>query len=175
VRPLLPGRLPAESLNLLCFLGLAVIGFAVPQLETVDRHIVIPFTKGLAALCAAAIQLLGGAATAQGQVLSLGAGCGSITVASDCSAIEVSALLAATILAYPAPWRLRLLGCLGGVVLVQALNMVRIVSLLYLNCGSLRWYNFFHLYLWHVLLILGVVLFFLGWIRWQTQMRAVDR
>src|SRR6187397_167375 len=51
-----------------------------------------------------------------------------VAVDRGCDALEVQAPLAAAILAFPAPWRLRVGGATLGVALVWAVNVLRIAS-----------------------------------------------
>jgi exosortase H (IPTLxxWG-CTERM-specific) len=141
---------------------------AAPLIEPIQDNVIAPFTEGLAALSAAAIRLCGGGATAAGTVLSLASGCGSVRVANGCNAIEVSILFAAAVLAFPAPIRLRLIGVAAGVGLLQGINLLRIISLLYLSCFSQSWFAFFHEYAWDAAIVLDALLIFLGWHRWQA-------
>jgi exosortase/archaeosortase family protein len=52
---------------------------------------------------------------------------------------------------------------------IQALNLVRIVSLFYLVQWSARAFEFAHLYLWQALIMLDVLLAWLLWLRWVTR------
>jgi exosortase/archaeosortase family protein len=46
------------------------------------------------------------------------------------------------------------------------LNLVRIISLYYLQRWSMTWFDWFHLYLWQALIILDALVFWLVWLRW---------
>ena len=72
-------------------------------------------------------------------------------------------------LAYPAPWRYKLLGIGAGFLAIQALNLVRIISLFYLGQWNRTWFDWFHLYLWQALIVLDALVAFLVWLRWLPQ------
>jgi exosortase/archaeosortase family protein len=53
-----------------------------------------------------------------------------------------------------------------GFLAIQTLNLVRIISLYYLQRWSMAWFDWFHLYLWQALIILDALVFWLIWLRW---------
>jgi exosortase H (IPTLxxWG-CTERM-specific) len=79
-------------------------------------------------------------------------------------------------LAYPAALRWKITGLVIGCLAIQALNLVRIVSLFYLVRWSVPAFEFAHLYLWQALIMLDVLLAWLVWLRWITrgQFRLAD-
>jgi exosortase H (IPTLxxWG-CTERM-specific) len=162
-------RLPPVARFSLLFLGLAAAAIAMPVIDPIQQHLVLPFTLSLATLSAAVIRWCGGGASSAADVLSLTSGCGAVRIANGCNAIEISGLLAAAILAYPASLRSRLAGVLAGIGLLQAVNLARIISLLYLSCFSQRWFAFFHEYAWDTAIAFDALLIFLGWQRWQAR------
>ena len=74
-------------------------------------------------------------------------------------------VLLAGILAYPAPWKLKLVGLGVGVLAIQLLNLVRLVSLFYLGQWDIKWFEWAHLYLWQVLIMLDALVVWMLWIR----------
>ena len=79
--------------------------------------------------------------------------------------IEAAIVLIAAMLAFPAPWKHRAVGVLAGLVAVQALNTVRVVSLFYLGQWSPTAFEWAHLYAWQALIMLDVLVVWLLWIR----------
>ena len=49
---------------------------------------------------------------------------------------------------------------------IQALNLVRIISLFYLGQWNRVWFDWFHLYLWQALIVLDALVAFLIWLRY---------
>lgn len=130
-----------------------------------QQYVVQPFTAGLASISALLIGFTGRDISSSGVLIhDLQTGFG-VQIAAGCNGVEAMILLLAVMLAFPAPWRYKLAGIAVGFVAVQALNLVRIISLFYLG----MWYPFAfewaHLYLWQALIMLDVVLVFLLWIR----------
>ena len=153
------------------FAAISVLGIASLLIEPIDTGLIQPFSHGLAAASAAVINLFGGSAAAQGAVLILVKAGGGVEIANGCNAIEASILLAAAILAFPARLGHRLIGAGLGILLLQGVNLLRIISLLYLSRYAPSWFNFFHLYLWDALIMLDGLLIFLLWHRWQDRSR----
>jgi exosortase H (IPTLxxWG-CTERM-specific) len=160
-----PPRAPA-----LRFLGifavLATAGIAALLAVPVDEGIVQPFNQFLALASSTAINLCGGHAATYGMMLALADG-GGVEIANGCNAVEASILLAAAILAFPAAPAARIFGAAAGIASLQLLNLVRIVSLLYLSRYAPGWFDFFHLYLWDGVIMLDGLLIFMVWQRWS--------
>ena len=89
----------------------------------------------------------------------------SVTILAGCNGLEAMIVLIAAILAYPAPWKHRILGIVAGVAAIQVLNLVRIVSLFYIGQWSYRVFEWAHLYGWQVLIMLDVLIVWLLWLR----------
>ena len=99
----------------------------------------------------------------------------SVTITSSCSAADVMAMCLGVVLAYPAPWKRRLTGAALGVVLIVALNIVRIATLAVL---AARWPAAFgpvHLLGWPVLLAAATTTYVWQWIRRVSPVRPLDR
>ena len=73
--------------------------------------------------------------------------------------------LAAAMLAFPAPWKYKLAGIGLGTAAVQAVNVVRVISLFYLGQWDMKVFEFAHLYLWQALIMLDVLVVWLLWVR----------
>ena len=78
-------------------------------------------------------------------------------------------MLVAAIVAFPAPWRARLAGITVGIIAVQGLNVVRVISLFYLGQWNMQVFEWAHLYVWQALIMLDVLLVWLVWVRLLPQ------
>ena len=72
--------------------------------------------------------------------------------------------MAGAVLVFPATWKMKALGLAAGTVMVQALNVVRFISLFYRQY-SMTWFDFAHLYLWESLLMLDTMVVFWVWVK----------
>lgn len=135
------------------------------ELTPPGQAIVQPWTNLVADTSSAVIRAFDGDARAQGNmVYSTRTGFAMIIMAG-CNGVEAMLVLLAGILAYPAPWRMKAIGLGIGVVAIQALNLVRIVSLFYLGQWDMKWFEWAHLYAWQALIMLDAMLVWMLWIR----------
>lgn len=151
------------------FLLLTVAFFSVLATPWAERLFVTPFTQGLVHACAFLTGLFDHRVEAAGAVLRFTDGRGAVQVLSGCNAVEVCALLTAAILAFPGKLRYGLIGAAAGVVALQVINLLRIISLLYLSRGSQPMFDFFHNYVWDAMIGLEGLLIFFFWTRWQAR------
>jgi exosortase/archaeosortase family protein len=67
------------------------------------------------------------------------------------------------VLAFPARWTAKLIGVVGGLLAIQLMNLVRIVSLFYIGVFLPEYFSDAHIFIWQSLVILfGISL----WIVW---------
>lgn len=148
---------------LLTFIGIGVLLYGVVYSPPVREGLIAPVTDSLTAAAGGLITLFGGQAWVQGNVLTIPGF--SVRILDLCNGVEATLLLWTTMLAFPAPWRYRLWGLLIGVLGVQAINLARIVSLVYLGVWKPAWFYWVHWYVWDALILLDVLLIFLLWLR----------
>ena len=149
----------------LIFLGLQLTLFGVNMLTWVQQHLVLPWTALLARLCAALVTWFDASAAAAGKVLwNTQTGFG-VSIEPGCNGIEACIVLFAAVVAFPERWQHKLLGLLAGFVAVQALNVVRVISMFYLGQWNTEVFNFAHEYLWQGLIMLDVLVVWLLWVR----------
>lgn len=148
----------------------AIVAFALfSVLATLwaERLFVQPFTQGLVDVTALLLRPFDDRVVADGDILRFSDGLGAVQVLAGCNAVEVCALLAAAILAFPAKIRDCLVGAGLGIVALQTVNLFRIITLLYLSRGSQEVFEFFHHYVWDAMIGLEGLLVFFFWARWQ--------
>ncbi len=95
----------------------------------------------------------------------------SVQIVADCSPHTPYLIYAAVVLAFPAPWKRRLLGLLAGAVVIHAFNTLRIVALIGILAWKREWFDFAHVYLWQTGTVLVVFATFALWLR-STPARA---
>jgi exosortase H (IPTLxxWG-CTERM-specific) len=123
------------------------------------------FTGGLVTVCAQVIRLFGGQVLAYDRILRSPLNGFSVLVEYGCNGVNVTVLLWAAVLAFPATWAQKGKGLLIGTLTIQGLNMLRIISLFYLGQVNQGWFDFAHLYLWESLLVLDTVVVFWIWVQ----------
>ncbi len=120
-----------------------------------------------AAVSSKVLNLFGEDATREG--LSVISSRYSVSIRRGCDAIEPSMLLIAAILAFPVSFRAKLPGILIGVLSVQGLNIVRIVSLYYTGAFFPRSFDMMHIEVWQPVFILLVLLLWVVWVFWALR------
>ena len=149
------------------FLGLMGLGTLIGSLEAFKSAFLAPLCALQTALSHALMHLFGSPVIRLGNELRDPLTGKAIAVLWACSGADVSFILASAILVSPGHWRARWVGALVGLLLVQAMNVLRIMSLYFLNLYSETWFEFAHLYLWQGLLMLDAVVLLLLWMRWE--------
>jgi exosortase H (IPTLxxWG-CTERM-specific) len=156
---------------ILVFLVLLFALFIAELTPPVERFVIVPFTSVLADASAWIIHLFDGTTIANGKLIQNASGSFVVSIERGCNGIEAVIILVSAILAFPAPWRHKLIGLGLGFLAIQALNLVRIVSLFYLGLWSPVWFKWFHEYLWQALIVLDALIVFLVWLRYVPQPR----
>ena len=147
----------------LLYLGIL---FALELMQPVDQYVILPFTAAIAKLSVGIVSLFDAHAVAYGKILQSTSNNFAISIERGCNGVEAVIILVSAMLAFPAPWKNRLIGIGLGFVAIQALNLVRIISLFYLGQWNRTWFDWFHLYLWQALIVLDALVAFLIWLRY---------
>lgn len=148
------------------FLLVLAVLFGLELLQPVEQHVILPFTAAIAKACVWIVGLFDADMLAEGKMLWSASNGFAITVERGCNGVEAIIILVSAMLAFPASWKHRAAGIAVGFVAIQALNLVRIISLFYLGQWSRMWFDWFHLYLWQALIVLDALVVFLLWLRW---------
>lgn len=147
------------------FIIILVSLFTAELTEPVQNAIVVPWTKVLTQLSAAIITLFDSNVLSFGKIIQNTTNGFAVSIEAGCNGIEAAIVLIAAMLAFPAPWKHRIVGILVGLFAVQSLNIVRVISLFYLGQWNMDAFNWAHLYLWQALIMLDVLIVWLVWIR----------
>jgi exosortase H (IPTLxxWG-CTERM-specific) len=150
---------------LLTFIILVTALFAAELTAPVQKYFVLPWTEMLTKAAAYLVQWADPTVISRGKVLATAQGTFAISVEAGCNGIEALIILVAAILAFAAPWRHKIWGILLGAFAVQALNLVRVISLFYIGQWSMPVFHWMHLYAWQALIMLDVLFVWIFWIR----------
>ena len=149
----------------LLFLGIQAALFTAELTPPGQQYFVQPFTGFLADISGWLIELTGREIVTSGVIIRDVATGFAVLIAAGCNGVEAMILLIAAMLAFPSPWRHKLVGIAIGVIAIQALNLVRIVSLFFLGMWNETAFEWAHLYVWQALIMLDALVVFLLWIR----------
>jgi exosortase/archaeosortase family protein len=92
----------------------------------------------------------------------------SIIVVKSCSGLEYVWFLCAAVLVLPLPFARKIPGLMAALILLPALNVVRISSLYFVGVHKADYFDWVHEKLWAVLLMLGMAVVFVGWLGWAV-------
>ena len=147
------------------FVGLLVVLFLLELTPPVQTHFVIPWTNMLASISTFIVTLFDPNVVASGNVMRNNVNGFAVGIEAGCNGVEAAIVLVAAMLAFPAPWRYRLLGIAIGITAVQLLNIVRVISLFYIGQWDFSVFEWAHLYVWQALIMLDVLVVWLIWVR----------
>jgi exosortase H (IPTLxxWG-CTERM-specific) len=144
----------------ICLLAGFGVLFAPVLRPVIDRG-----TAVLVTVSAILVRLLGGQAMAKSDLLQNPETGFSIRVLDTCNASNVTVLLWAAIIAFPAGWKEKGKGLIVGTIAIHLVNLFRIVSLFYLGQVNERWFEVAHLYVWESFIVLFTVVVFWLWVQ----------
>ncbi len=159
----------------LLFLTLLIALFGFRITNFARDAITLPFTSLLADISGGLITLFDDAVATEGVVIRSLENGFAVAIAPGCDGIEAVIILVAAVLAFPAPWKHKLIGVGIGFVAIQALNLVRIISLFYMGQWSQVAFDWFHLYLWQALIVLDALAVWLIWLRYVPRPERLAR
>jgi len=147
------------------FLILQAVLFGAELTPWAQTWFVTPWTNALAAISADIVKLFDSQVLAEGKVLESARSGFAVSIEAGCNGVEATLVLVAAILAFPASWQRKLAGLAIGIVAVQGLNVIRVISLFYLGQWSQDAFEFAHQYVWQALIMLDVLVIWLLWVR----------
>ena len=147
------------------FLVVQATLFGLELTPWVQRWFVVPWTNTLAAVSAGIVKLFDPQVLASGKILRSASNGFAVSIEAGCNGVEATIVLVAAMLAFPAPWKRKLIGLAIGIVAVQGLNVVRVISLFYLGQWNYSVFEWAHLYVWQALIMLDVLIVWLLWVR----------
>jgi len=168
-----PGRHPAMFLLLFALFYGAFYGayFAVPDRLLVNEV----YEPTLVAPSGLLVNLISASEQATWADNRLQSRRAILDVVRGCDGIGLLLLLTAAVLAFPAPWRLKLAGVVGGWLLMYLLNLARIVGLYFVVAYQGQWFIPLHTLLIPGALVLLGGLYFHLWTAWVVGQGSHER
>lgn len=150
------------------FLALFIIilggSFTLISLNQVNERLIEPFTAQVAKASGIALNLIGQDIEMQGTIIRSSRF--AVNIRNGCNGVETMIIFLAAVLAFPAPWRARLIGLVFGCLAIQLVNLVRVVALFLTGAYFPAFFDSSHTVIWQTLVILfGVLL----WIYWANR------
>ena len=149
----------------LIFVGILAVLFGVEMLNPVQAAVVNPWTALVARASASMVQLIDPSVISHDRVLQSAKTGFGVSIEPGCNGVEAAIVLVAAMLSFPAPWLMKLWGIVIGFAAVQAVNLIRVVTLFFIGQWNLKVFEFAHLYMWQALIMLDVLIVWLIWMR----------
>jgi exosortase H (IPTLxxWG-CTERM-specific) len=120
------------------------------------------YTKGVVILTSKILEVLTIPSTYQGSVIKLPSI--ALDVRFGCNGLEAVMIYSVAVIAFPASWKDKLMGILGGFLVIQVINILRISSLAYSAIHFKDLFEYIHIYIAQGMMIavsLGVFFIYL--------------
>ena len=92
-------------------------------------------------------------------------GTGGLWIGDNCNGIVLFALFAGFIIAYPGSWKKKLVYIPAGILLIELMNVLRIVFLAILDTHSRAWTEFNHTYTFTIIIYAFIFLLWMYWVK----------
>ena len=141
--------------------------FEVPLLtRPVDQYVARPVSAAIASTSGVILRVIGERVVVRGSIIS--SPCFAVDIQNGCNGLETMLFLVAAVLAFPATARQRVTATIAGIVLIQMVNLIRVVTLFLVGCHKRAWFESFHLAIWQTIVFATAVIFFAAWTRRAT-------
>jgi exosortase H (IPTLxxWG-CTERM-specific) len=167
-----PGTRQRSVGFLVRFVLFLIVFYFLVAAKPVNDHVIVPFTGWIATASGTVLNALGERVTVRGTEIRSGPF--GVNIENGCNGVETALLLAAAVLAFPAGWRQRLTGFFVGFLAIQALNLVRVVSLVWIGRHRPALFDSSHTVIWQSAVVLFGVLLFLLWASRQKPRPAAN-
>ena len=118
-----------------------IIGFT-PLQKIVDVNGM--YTRGVVLITSEILTALHIPSTCNGSIIHLPSI--SLDVRFGCNGLEAVMIYSVAVLAFPAPWKKKFYGIVAGFLIIQAINIVRIVGLAYAGVYFQNIFHYIHIY-----------------------------
>ena len=122
------------------------------------------YTQAIVAITARILTLLGIASTCKGSIIELFSI--SLDIKFGCNGLEAVMIYSVAVIAFPSPWKKKLIGIAAGFVVIQIVNILRIVGLAYSGIHATNLFEYIHTYIAQGMMIaisLGVFFIYLNY------------
>jgi exosortase H (IPTLxxWG-CTERM-specific) len=135
----------------------------------VNLKAIVPFTGLLAQASVFLLKLIGTETKASSTLIvspQL-----TVDIKAGCTGIEPIIILIAAMFAFRASWKAKFYGAFLGMVVLQGVNLIRIVSLVYLGINHPKYFSDGHTFIWQIVII-ALSLFL--WMVWAKGLKPYE-
>jgi len=131
------------------------------------------YTRGVVATTAKVLGILSIPCTYQGSIIQLPSI--SLDVKFGCNGLEAVMIYSVAVIAFPAPWKKKLIGISAGFLIIQVVNILRIAALAYSGIHFKSLFEYIHIYVAQGMMIavsLGVFFIYLNYAKESQSAKA---
>ena len=152
-----------EFTFLVLFIVLLGGSFTLISLNSVNNHVIEPFTAAIARSSGTVLNLIGQGIEMQGTIIRNDQF--AVNIRNGCNGVEAMLIFLAAVVAFPASWRARLIGLGLGFIAIQGINLIRVVALFLTGVYAPKFFDSSHTVIWQTVVIgFSVVL----WVLWAN-------
>ena len=122
------------------------------------------YTKAIVFITAKILEIMGMLCTSQGSVITISGT--SLDIKFGCNGLEAVMIYSVGIISFPATWKKKFLGIVAGFIVIQIINIIRIVVLAYSSIYFKTLFEYIHIYIAQGMMIaiaLGIYLLWIGY------------
>lgn len=146
---------------LVVFMLILGSGFTLLSLNSVNNNVIEPFTAGVAKASGFCLQLIDPSVTMRGTEIHNPKF--AVNIKNGCNGVEAMIIFLAAVLAFPATWKARAIGLVGGIIAIQIVNLIRVVALFLTGVHFRSFFDQSHTVVWQTVVILCGVLLWIFW------------
>ncbi len=135
----------------------------------INQKVITPFTGLLAQASVFLLKLIGTETKAVSTLIVSPQF--TVDIKAGCTGIEPIIILISAIFAFRTSWKERCYGAFWGIVVLQGVNLIRVVSLVYLGINHPRYFSDAHTYIWQIVFI-ALSLFL--WMLWAKGLKPYE-
>ena len=125
------------------------------------------YTKAILFITAKILEIMGLSSTCYGSIITV-AGI-SLDVKFGCNGLEAVMIYAVGVISFPATWKKKLLGIVAGFIVIQIINIIRIVALAYSCVYFKTLFEYIHVYVAQGIMIAIALGIYLLWINYAKE------
>ena len=127
------------------------------------------YSRAIVAVTAFFLKLAGMAVQTSGVILQTPRA--ALEVRFGCNGLEAVLIYSVAVLAFPSSWARKIVGIAAGFVIIQVLNILRIVVLALIRVHLPAFFELFHIYVAQGIMIAVALVLFIGWIGYAHETR----
>ena len=132
-------------------------------LNPINQGVITPFTGLLAQASVFFLKLIGTDVKATSTLII--SPLFTVDIKAGCTGVEPIIILISAMFAFRSSWKERGWGALWGIIVLQTVNLVRIISLVYLGINHPKYFSDAHTYIWQIVFIALSLLLWMLWAR----------